>query len=88
MKNTAPAIFPPTGIGDKKPTNQAVLDWVHAIEKLTKPENIFWCDGSEQESEFLIGESVKQSVLIKLNAKGRMRDRCSPSPLKKLETQT
>ena len=67
MKNIAPAIFPPNGIGDTEPTNQAVLDWVNEIGELTKPENIFWCDGSERENEFLIAESLKQNLLIKLN---------------------
>ena len=69
MTNPAPAIFPPTGIGDAKPANQAVLDWVHDIASLTEPENIFWCDGSERENEFLIAESLKQNVLIKVNEK-------------------
>jgi len=69
MKNVAPTIFPPTGIGDAKPANQAVLDWVHEIATLTEPENIFWCDGSEQENNFLINESLQQNVLIKLNEK-------------------
>ncbi len=64
MKNLAPAIFPPKGIGDAKPANKAVLDWVHEIATLTQPENIFWCDGSERENEFLIAESLKQNVLI------------------------
>ena len=67
MDNPAPAIFPPAGIGDRKPANQAVLDWVHEVELLTQPENIFWCDGSEAENEFLISESLKQNVLFKLN---------------------
>ena len=31
MENLAPAIQPPSGIGDKKPTNQAVLDWVQEV---------------------------------------------------------
>src|SRR6266567_4017254 len=69
MKNLAPAIFPPKGIGDGKPSNKAVLDWVHEIATLTEPENIFWCDGSDRENEFLIAESLKQNVLIKLNQK-------------------
>jgi phosphoenolpyruvate carboxykinase (GTP) len=69
MKNLAPAIFPPKGIGDSKPANKAVLDWVHETATLTEPENIFWCDGSEQEREFLIAESLKQNVLIELNQK-------------------
>src|SRR5215469_7049813 len=67
MKNLAPAIFPPKGIGDTKPSNKAVLDWVHEIATVTRPENIFWCDGSEREIEFLITESLKQNVLIELN---------------------
>src|SRR3984893_13922909 len=67
MKNVAQAIFPPAGIGDAKPANQAVLDWVHEIATLTEPENIFWCDGSERENDFLINESLQQNVLIKLN---------------------
>src|SRR5262249_37297147 len=69
MKNVAPAILPPNGIGDAKPDNQAVLDWVHEIATLTKPENIFWCNGSDRENEFLIAESLKQNVLLKLNQK-------------------
>ena len=67
MTNPAPAIFAPSGIGDRKPANQAVLDWVHDIAELTQPENIFWCDGSERENDFLIAESLKQNVLIKVD---------------------
>ena len=88
MKNIAPAIFPPNGIGDTKPTNQAVLDWVHEIGKLTKPENIFWCDGSERENEFLIAESLKQNVLIKLNEKKVPRSylhRSNPNDVARVE---
>jgi phosphoenolpyruvate carboxykinase (GTP) len=67
MNNPASAILPPAGLGDRKPANQAVLDWVHEVELLTQPENIFWCDGSAAENEFLISESLKQNVLFKLN---------------------
>jgi phosphoenolpyruvate carboxykinase (GTP) len=49
--------------------NQAVLDWVREVEALTKPENIFWCDGSEREREYLIDQARRQDVLIKLNDK-------------------
>src|SRR5436190_1347600 len=66
MKDIAPAISPPAGIGDLKPANQAVLDWVQDVAKLTQPENIFWCDGSERENDYLLGEAGRQDVLIKL----------------------
>src|SRR5438552_1444061 len=69
MKNPAPAIFPPNGIGDARPTNQAILDWVHEIAALTEAENIFLRDGLDRENEFLIAESLKRNVLIKLNQK-------------------
>ncbi len=67
MENLAPAVHPPSGIGDKKPTNQAVLDWVHEVELFTQPENIFWCDGSEKENDYLLGKAQKQGVVLKLN---------------------
>src|SRR5947199_2741200 len=91
MKNIAPAIFSPNGIGDTKPTNQAVLDWVHEIGQLTQPENIFWCDGSERENEFLIAESLKQNVLIKLNEKKAPRSylhRSNPNDVARVEQFT
>ena len=91
MKNVAPAIFPPSGIGERKPTNQAVLHWADEIGKLTKPENIFWCDGSEGENEFLIAESLKQNVLVKLNEKKVPRSylhRSNPNDVARVEKFT
>jgi len=67
MEKLAPAIAPPPGIGDRRPSNKAVLDWVQSVAQLTQPENIFWCDGSEQENDFLLGEAGQLNVLIKLN---------------------
>jgi phosphoenolpyruvate carboxykinase (GTP) len=67
MKNLSPAISPPKGIGDSKTTNQAVLDWVQDVAKLTQPENIFWCNGSEEENAFLIEQALGQNILVKLN---------------------
>jgi hypothetical protein len=67
MENIAPAISPPSGMGENKPANKAVLDWVHEVESLTKPENVFWCDGSKAEHNYLLGEACRQGVLILLN---------------------
>src|SRR5919202_1699717 len=67
MDQLAPAIHPSTGIGDRKPTNPAVLKWVQEVAKLTQPENIFWCDGSEREHDYLLGQALAQNVVIKLN---------------------
>src|SRR5438477_7570728 len=91
MNNPATAISPPAGIGDQKPANQAVLDWVHEVELLTQPENIFWCDGSERENDFLISESLKQEILIKLDQKKAPRSylhRSNPNDVARVEQFT
>jgi phosphoenolpyruvate carboxykinase (GTP) len=35
--------------------------------ELCKPQQIFWCDGSEAEKEFLTDEAVRQGILVRLN---------------------
>ncbi len=67
MDTLAPAITPPKGLGDSKPHNQEVLDWVHEVETLTQPENIFWCDGSDEENAYLLKEAEAQGIVQKLN---------------------
>ncbi len=91
MENIAPAISPPTGIGRNKPANQAVLDWVHEVESLTDPKNIFWCDGSEAENDYLLGEAARQKVLIKLNQEkdpGCYLHRSNPNDVARVEQFT
>ncbi len=91
MKDIAPGIFPPDGIGDAKPANQAVLEWVHEVGTLTKPENIFWCDGSELENEYLLDQASRQDVLIKLNGEKVPRSylhRSNPNDVARVEQFT
>lgn len=91
MKNIASAISPPPGIGNAKPGNQAVLDWVHELETLTIPENIFWCDGSENEHQYLLDQAVKQGTLIKLNDRkvpGSHLHRSNPNDVARVEQFT
>src|SRR5256885_3003714 len=91
MKDIAPAISPPAGIGDVKPANQAVLDWVQDVAKLTQPENIFWCDGSEREKAFLLEYARKSGTLIKLNEQkvpGSYLHRSNPNDVARVEQFT
>src|SRR5260370_10919927 len=91
MKDSAPAISPPNGIGDSKPRNQAVLDWVQDVAKLTQPENIFWCDGSERENTFLLEQAMRQNVVLKLNEKKVPRSylhRSNPNDVARVEEFT
>jgi phosphoenolpyruvate carboxykinase (GTP) len=52
-------------------SNSHLLQWVDEMAKLTKPERVYWCDGSEAEKKRLIEEAVAQGVLIPLNDKKR-----------------
>jgi phosphoenolpyruvate carboxykinase (GTP) len=67
MKDIAPAIFPPAGMGEKKGANAVVSDWVAEVAELTTPKNVFWCDGSEAENAYLLREATRLDVVIKLN---------------------
>ncbi|MGD0816363.1 MAG: phosphoenolpyruvate carboxykinase (GTP) [Verrucomicrobiota bacterium] len=47
--------------------NPAVIRWVEEMAALCQPDNIVWCDGSEEEKIRLTEEAVARGILIKLN---------------------
>ena len=47
--------------------NKALLEWVDEMAKLCQPDQIVWCDGSEEEKARLEAESFSTGELIKLN---------------------
>ena len=54
------------------PTNNPkLLAWVEEMAKLTKPDQIVWCDGSEEEQQRLTKHAVDKGILIPLNQEKR-----------------
>lgn len=47
--------------------NKALESWVESAAQLTKPDKIYWCDGSEAEYQRFIDEMLKNGTLVKLN---------------------
>lgn len=91
MDNLAPAITPPPGIGDNKPTHQGVLDWVQEAVRLCEPKNIFWCDGSDGENACLVQEAQRQGIITKLNEEkvpGSYLHRSNPNDVARVEQFT
>ena len=54
--------------GKTAPTNhRKLIDWVGEIAGLTQPDEIVWCDGSEEEYHRLAGELVTKGTFTKLD---------------------
>lgn len=71
--------------------NKALLAWINDTIRLCEPDQVFWCDGSEQEKEFLTAQAVAKGVLIKLNQEklpGCYYHRSNPNDVARVEQCT
>src|SRR5581483_11025218 len=71
--------------------NKALIAWIEDTVKLCEPDRVFWCDGSEQEKEFLTAEAVAKGILIKLNQDklpGCYYHRSNPNDVARVEQLT
>lgn len=42
--------------------NQKLINWVNEVEAMCQPENVHWCDGSQEENELLVNMLVERGV--------------------------
>jgi len=51
--------------------NKKLLDWVKEMADMCQPDDIYWCDGSEEENQRLLQMMVDSGMAIKLNEEKR-----------------
>ncbi len=71
--------------------NSKLLSWVQEAAELCQPDEIYWCDGSQEENDRLCEELVQSGTFIRLNPDkrpGSYLARSNPADVARVEGRT
>src|SRR5262245_9493197 len=61
----------PGGLGDAPTSHSRLLEWVEWTIDLCQPNQVHWCDGSQEEYDRLCAEMVERGTFVRLNGELR-----------------
>jgi phosphoenolpyruvate carboxykinase (GTP) len=71
--------------------NKKLLNWVNEWAAICQPNNVYWCDGSEEENQRLLDEMVASGAAVKLDDEkrpGSYSFNSDPSDVARVENRT
>ncbi len=71
--------------------NKQLREWVREMVELCKPDQVHWCDGSQQEYDQLCAQMERDGTFIRLNAEKRPNSflaRSDPGDVARVEDRT
>jgi len=72
-------------------THDGLRSWVQKMVELCQPDDVYWCDGSQEEYEKICGLMVEKGTAVKLNEEKRPNSyliRSDPGDVSRVEDRT
>jgi len=80
-----------TNVADKPTTHQGILSWVNEVAELTRPDQVHWCTGSDEEWTQLTDLLVASGTFTRLNDEKKPNSfwaRTDPTDVARVEDRT